>query len=489
MLWRHGGLAFSPGQLSAKSKTGIALDGFVSHADFEEQCQYCHLPLETSQDVLCLSCHKDVSGQIEQALGTHGRIDNVNQCATCHSDHQGRDFNPSLPALALFDHNRTAFDLTWHQVDFNATPLQCSECHDLNGDFSSRGERCTACHARQDSTYMQQHFQDFGNACMTCHDGQDQMVNFDHRKTDFPLIGAHSGLGCAECHGLRGKAVEQANLTGIKRASTHSTNALSPTGFKETPTSCIGCHGEPRSHQGMFDADCEHCHNPAAWLPANLDGKVFRHDKTTRFSLERHAVDYAGQALACADCHTTGVDQFDLQVCVTCHTNDPEQPKFMADHLAQFGSPCLDCHDGVDRLSNFDHANRFPLDGAHAPLGCETCHAEKVFRGTPSECWQCHQEPAIHQGFFGLKCEYCHSSLVWKPASLHLHNFPLQHGLDDQSSSCQTCHPAAYSQYTCYGCHDHQPEAIQISHLQAGISIEELPECFRCHPGGKKEAR
>ncbi len=89
-------------------------------------------------------------------------------------------------------------------------------------------------------------------------------------------------------------------------------------------------------------------------------------------------------------------------------------------------------------------------------------------------------------GFFGLKCQYCHSAQAWSPAKLQIHSFPLDHG-NQGEIACQVCHPSTYAEYTCYGCHDHQAEAITLSHLKAGISEAELPACATCHPGGLKE--
>jgi hypothetical protein len=161
----------------------------------------------------------------------------------------------------------------------------------------------------------------------------------------------------------------------------------------------------------------------------------------------------------------------------------------MADHQQQFGSECMGCHDGVDRLNNFDHANFFPLDGKHATTDCITCHADNVYRGTPSECDQCHKEPDIHVGVFGFKCFYCHTADAWSPASLRQHNFPLNHGVEDQNLQlqCDACHGSNYNEYMCYNCHDHQPDAIAQSHASLKIADQDLSACVKCHPAGTIE--
>lgn len=157
----------------------------------------------------------------------------------------------------------------------------------------------------------------------------------------------------------------------------------------------------------------------------------------------------------------------------------------MSEHQILFGSACLNCHDGVDRYSNFDHNLLFVLDGQHANVECQQCHADKIFRETPSECNQCHAEPDIHIGWFGLQCQNCHASTAWSPARMTRHSFPLEHG-EEQTSACEVCHTAAYTEYTCYECHDHQSAAITETHAEAGITAPELNVCVDCHPAGTK---
>ena len=139
-------------------------------------------------------------------------------------------------------------------------------------------------------------------------------------------------------------------------------------------------------------------------------------------------------------------------------------------------------------MSSFDHAQVFPLDGKHAEIECVACHANQVFAGTPKVCAQCHAEPAVHAGLFGLVCESCHTTTAWSPATLLEHSFPLRHGLEngEPETACAVCHVTSYSEYTCYGCHEHQPAEISRKHSEEGISAVELPACLECHPGGRE---
>jgi hypothetical protein len=304
---------------------------------------------------------------------------------------------------------------------------------------------------------MAQHLQDFGDACLDCHDGIDRMADFDHNATDFPLSGEHLTASCAACH-----------QTGE---------------FSELPVACVDCHEDPAMHAGIFSEDCSACHNPQAWEPALLEGEPFDHTANFGFSLARHARDYDDQSMTCASCHGEDVREFQLATCSGCHADHDQ--KFVKEHQAQFGGNCLECHDGIDRMRDFDHASVFPLEGRHGEIECSACHVDEVFKGTPQACVDCHAEPEIHAGFFGLDCQYCHTTVSWSPARLRNHNFPLDHG-EQGESACQTCHPAVYAEYTCYGCHEHEPAPIEEKHREEGISLEELPECITCHPSGRE---
>jgi len=459
---KDGSAMFSPGDLTAQSLTGVTLDGFASHAEFEKNCENCHTPLETTQADLCVRCHTSVLEQILAQAGTHFGLDNVQDCRFCHPDHNGRDYDPTAAAHTLFDHTKTEFSLIWHQVDYDTTPLDCSDCHTRENGFSLMPGICTDCHAGNDPTFMAQHRQDFGDDCLGCHNGLGEIVDFDHMITRFPLEGEHAETDCVDCH-LDGK-------------------------FSDTPIACADCHAEPEVHAEMFSQECATCHTAFDWSDlVGMNGMLFDHFSQTNFSLDRHLSNYAGAQLGCAACHDSPDGfkvTFDLNFCVDCHTQN--DAAFMQEHQTQFGLKCLVCHDGVDRMHDFDHAHFFLLDGSHAEIECESCHIDKIFSGTPADCAACHMEPEIHVGYFGLLCENCHSTVAWSPAQMVAHTFPLDHG-EQGLIDCEICHVDRYTEYTCYGCHEHQPGEITEEHLDEGISRNELENCAVCHPTGLED--
>jgi hypothetical protein len=473
-VWLRGGMAFSPGRLSAKNRPGMILSGFTSHTEFESECNRCHQPGKTAQNILCLECHTTIAQQLIHQTGVHGKMSPAKPCANCHPDHQGQDFDPALAALPFYDHSLTDFSLAHHRFDYDLSPMACSACHIAeSAGFVADVPRCNTCHTEQDAAFMFQHNQDFGTACLSCHNGQDGLAQFDHATTRFPLEGKHAALNCIQCH-------SNARTSGISQAGEASPGEL----FGSVSSACVDCHPQPVSHAGVFDANCEQCHNPTAWQPARLDGTMFDHETNTKFSLALHSIDYLGQPMACAACHTAGFPSADIGACSACHGS--HNAEFIPEHIAQVGPACLECHDGRDRMQGFDHQLIFPLEGAHAGVACLECHKDGAYQTSATQCVQCHTEPAIHAGFFGLECQDCHSSEAWTPAYLKDHTFPLDHG-ESGPTACQVCHPTSYVEYTCYGCHEHQAAEIIEEHTEEGISSAELNNCTECHPTGQEE--
>jgi hypothetical protein len=56
------------------------------------------------------------------------------------------------------------------------------------------------------------------------------------------------------------------------------------------------------------------------------------------------------------------LDSFDNQTCIDCHGENDQV--FMTEHVTQFGTGCMNCHDGVDRLSNFRSCEFFHWMGS-----------------------------------------------------------------------------------------------------------------------------
>ena len=103
-------------------------------------------------------------------------------------------------------------------------------------------------------------------------------------------------------------------------------------------------------------------------------------------------------------------------------------------------------------------------------------------------CEACHKPPAdsLHRQVTG-NCAQCHRQAGWKPATFaHDKLFLLD---SDHNASCVTCHAGSdYKRYTCYGCHEHQPDKIRRKHEKEGI--RDFENCVKCHRSAEeKEGR
>ena len=293
------------------------------------------------------------------------------------------------------------------------------------------------------------------------------------------------------------------------------------------PLSAAQYRGEPingyHSHAD-FEKDCRHCHAPVRCLSPNLcqdchkeiarqrseaeglhgllpgtdkcrtyhaelkgrDAVVcavpftnINHEGLTGFSLTRHRSEDDGRPAACQDCHQGGRYERGSVACYDCHHD--RDPGYLDEHTERFGSDCAGCHDGRDRIVDVDHSVVYALDGAHAEAECIDCHGDE-FLALGRDCADCHKDPDVHAGHFGLDCERCHTAVAWVPAELREHTFHLDHG-SEEVLACETCHAENYVAYTCYGCHDHEPGEIQVSH--AAEDIVDVAPCSDCHPTGR----
>jgi hypothetical protein len=97
--------------------------------------------------------------------------------------------------------------------------------------------------------------------------------------------------------------------------------------------------------------------------------------------------------------------------------------------------------------ANFDHLTTgFELIGQHRDLPCESCHANAIFKGTPTNCSSCHgvgtavratAKPANHI-LSTDACEACHTPVAFNPAVNFDHT--------QVRGSCSTCHNGVQAQ-------------------------------------------
>jgi hypothetical protein len=228
---------------------------------------------------------------------------------------------------------------------------------------------------------------------------------------------------------------------------------------------------------------CQNCHPEHRGAEADLVNVAFHnfdHFALVGYSLAGHVKNYDGTEFTCSSCHFKSGDIAESLDCTSCHA--AEDHDATARHVEEYGSRCLECHDGVDRMMvEFNHDPYLPLQGGHQDIACGACHGETYPEGLNATCKTCHEDPEIHAGEFGLDCIRCHTDAAWTPAELRIHVFELDHGEEEASEACTSCHIGTYAEYTCDSCHD--PEEMQAGQILTGVS--DIQNCIACHPTGR----
>ncbi len=383
----------------------------AAHADVESECSSCHKMFDKSgQRVLCLDCHEDVAGDINQERGFHGLRAEAREdkCASCHADHEGRDADIVRLDEATFDHRFTDFELKDSHVE-----AECDGCHAVGEKHREAPSTCVDCHRDDDG-----HEGSLGTDCANCHkptEWADARAEFDHSETGYPLVGNHRQVTCLDCH---------ADAT-----------------FTNTPTTCFGCHEADDNHEGRNGTECETCHNPKDWKDTSFD-----HSRDTDFELlGKHAL------LTCTDCHSSDPYADELEpTCISCHLEDDE-------HKGHNGEECGSCHNNSEwQESTFVHDLQadFKLLGSHKEVACNDCHVEPIFEvALMTTCVSCHEDDEPHQTSLGRQCENCHTEVNWQDPVFFDHDltdFPLLGHHTEQE--CTDCHETKAFGDTGSGC-------------------------------------
>ena len=338
----------------------------------------------------------------------------------------------------------------------------CKACHVAPWDKISMDDRCSYCHVDvalelldPTSVHGKMKQIDPQAQCRTCHPehtGPDGLLTvlegwrFPHEVARFSLkshqlTAEKEPFLCTDCHG---EDVTQFNVL-----------------------TCTTCHTRMDMNfmvndEAAFGGQCLDCHDGIDRYGHDFDHNLFA------FKLEgMHA------SVECLQCHVQNTNVAALQAtrqdCLSCHAKDDA-------HNGTLGPNCATCHNPKGwSPSTFDHnLSNFKLTGAHVSAACEQCHVNGVFKGTPNDCFSCHQQIDPHMGQFGAVCESCYSTEAWKPAFFDhdTTGFPLIGS--HKNVDCKACHINGIFADTprdCYSCH-----AAQDAHMgQFGRT------CETCH--------
>jgi hypothetical protein len=257
--------------------------------------------------------------------------------------------------------------------------------------------------------------------CRHCHP--------EHRGADAKLTELHDA---AFPHEVVGFSLNSHQLTAAREPFTcHDCHANDISTFDRN--TCDTCHRQmdisfATAHTLSFGAACLDCHDGVDRFDERFEHNIFH------FQLRGKHV-----GLTCDQCHYTaralGDFQLTPQDCYSCHQKD--EP-----HEGRFGVSCADCHTEEGWLpAKFDHnLAAFTLEGEHQEVACESCHINKVFLGTPTDCFSCHQQDDEHNGLYGTDCSACHNPSNWEDADFdhNRSNFPLTGG--HVGVACERCH-------------------------------------------------
>lgn len=320
----------------------------------------------------------------------------------------------------------------------------CDACHTAPWDSASMADRCIVCHgaiAVQMKDIASMHGKlDHDNPSLTCrhchpeHRGPDAKLtelgdaSFPHEVVGFSLNGhqltaAREPFTCADCHAN--------DITAFDSGR------------------CDGCHRQldvrfMTAHNLSFGGACIDCHDGVDRFDASFDHNAFS------FQIQGKHV-----GLGCDQCHYTARGLRDFagtqQDCYSCHHQDDA-------HDGRFGTNCADCHTEKGWTpATFDHDRAaFKLEGEHAEVACESCHQDRQFAGTPTDCYSCHRQDDEHEGQFGTECSACHNPSAWDDAVFD-HNrsrFALVGG--HFGVPCESCHSSgqfAGLSTDCVSCH------------------------------------
>ena len=409
---------------------------------------------------VCKTCHKSefiTDRKLKEKSSTYLGLDQ--KCIACHADsHQGslsddcascHDFTVFKPA-GKFDHNRARFKLLGKHAE-----ADCYACHKLSVDKGKEIRqftglsfgKCTSCH-------KDVHANKFGQNCTQCHSEVSfhqikGMKNFNHARTNYPLVDKHRLVACKSCHKKGYTAKIKHNL-------------------------CSDCHSDYHRKQFAVQGkspDCSSCHSTLGF-------------KQSKYTIERHNETHfqlAGAHLAtpCFDCHKK-TDKWSFRdigiKCIDCHKNSHAS---LMDKKYYAEDACESCH-SVSSWSDiaFDHSKTgYILEGAHKKQSCRSCHIKTGAQGVQvqqfsqlsADCLNCHKDNHQKQfedsaGTTGSSCLKCHNFFDWK-AGLFNHNqtaFPLDGKHKDVA--CVKCHPPTITaqvtytlyklkSYKCESCH------------------------------------
>ncbi len=477
------------GQLGQDCKQCHVTLSFIPAPGFSHSKKYPLLGRH--KNVACKGCHpvKEDPEATEAPTQFYLQFKGLvhDSCSDCHRDpHRGR-FGPvcmrchtqgGTSKVEVLESREFHEKARFHLEGAHAS-APCKSCHMQPGATKPRYrglafEHCSDCHPDAHLGQIVDEQKRGPPDCKQCHDQESfRPPHFEaaqHEKGKFPLNGEHRTVACSLCHKSDPKLAIRIP-TDVRRALQQVGRPMrfSLSRF-DIPNAerCQTCHADP--HAGQFQArvqkeGCTGCHRSSALSQLNFD-----HARDSHFARDgKHA------QVPCTSCHKAPGPQQPVRfkgtptTCSACHA-DPHVGQ-LSRHPDQ-PAECSRCHTTAGfKPARFDHRppnTEFLLEGKHAKLACDKCHAAvtveaglqiRRFKPMPRSCSGCHAD--FHHGKFQnfapqdlqrppdsdlplqageSRCDACHAVSGWKPA---------------QFDHAKTGHPleGAHVQAECDGCH------------------------------------
>ena len=149
----------SPGDLST----------LHAHLEGMSNCTQCHVLGNKVSNDKCLVCHTEIQSRISASKGYHSSTDvKGKDCITCHSEHNGKNFQLIRFDITKFDHKLSGYPLSIPHAK-----KECKDCHNpkfiadpklksKKNSYLGLGTECLSCHEDY-------HKKTLSSTCLNCH--------------------------------------------------------------------------------------------------------------------------------------------------------------------------------------------------------------------------------------------------------------------------------------------------------------------------------
>ena len=242
----------SPGPLSRPHQS---LNGATN-------CASCH-KFGGQAALKCLDCHTEIAARLSAHKGLHATYNipagSSQECARCHSEHNGEDFPLIKWDVKTFNHKETGYTLEGKHAG-----LACNRCH--NAAHISAAERPAI------------KIKDLSRTYLGLSTGMRGLSRRSAQRTAGPDLSAVPQFRRLEENQRRAvRSLEDALSTDrVARpgacAKCHTNGPDGKPQYTGIPfNQCSDCHKDP--HHGSFPQGCQSCHNTSGWKKVSLQAR------------------------------------------------------------------------------------------------------------------------------------------------------------------------------------------------------------------------